>query len=179
MSFAGIVLAGGRSSRMGRDKALLVHRGRSLIENAMAVLREAGAMPVLLSGDRPGGIADPVRGLGPIAGIAGCLPALRDGLVVIVPVDMPRVDAALLRRLVDAARLVRSATFDGHPLPWAFHVDAGSRRMVGTVLACEGRDRSLRALQARLGTATLAIPQGAEERLENVNTPSDWERLAR
>ena len=58
LSFTGVVLAGGRSSRMGRDKALLEIDGCTLLDRAVALLHEAGAATVIVSGDRPGAIGD-------------------------------------------------------------------------------------------------------------------------
>src|SRR5439155_14530440 len=42
LMIAGLILAAGESSRMGRDKALLTYRGRTFIETILATLREAG-----------------------------------------------------------------------------------------------------------------------------------------
>ena len=106
--FEAILLAGGRSERMGQDKARLAWRGRPLIEHMLALLREAGARRVHVSGDRPehAGIPDAWPGRGPVAGIASVLPHCRDGAVVIVPVDLPLLRPARVRGLVDALRQV-------------------------------------------------------------------------
>ncbi|UUS13945.1 NTP transferase domain-containing protein [Stenotrophomonas sp. CD2] len=63
----GIVLAGGLSSRMGRDKALLPWKGRTLLEHMRGLLLQAGAGRVWVSGDYPafGGIPDQVARCGP------------------------------------------------------------------------------------------------------------------
>jgi molybdenum cofactor cytidylyltransferase len=45
---AGVVLAAGESSRMGRDKALLVFRGRTFLETSISTLREAGVEPIVV-----------------------------------------------------------------------------------------------------------------------------------
>ncbi|GAB2522200.1 molybdenum cofactor guanylyltransferase [Lysobacter humi (ex Lee et al. 2017)] len=177
MRFAGLVLAGGRSSRMGHDKAALVHRGRTLLDHMEATLRAAGATHVIVSGDRAGGVPDRRPGLGPVGGIEACLPELDDGLVLVVPVDMPRLDPVLLGRLADAAALTRSARFEGHPLPWAFRVDGAARNAVAAVVPADDRGRSLRELQMRLATVSLAMPAGGEAGFVNVNTPADWEAL--
>ena len=63
----GLVLAGGRSSRMGEDKAMLRIDGRSLLERAMRALWDAGADKVAISGTRAAGIADRWPGTGPVA----------------------------------------------------------------------------------------------------------------
>ncbi|MFZ5657118.1 MAG: molybdenum cofactor guanylyltransferase, partial [Pseudomonadota bacterium] len=100
--FQAILLAGGRSTRMGRDKALLAWQGRPLIDHMLDRLREAGASRVHVSGDRPayGGIADAWPGRGPVAGIASVLPACGDGPVVVVPVDLPLLGSGRVAELV-------------------------------------------------------------------------------
>lgn len=88
----GVVLAGGRSSRMGQDKALLPWRGRPLVAHMQALLRDAGALDVVISGDRPGyaGIADAQPDLGPLGGLASVIDHVADATtLVVVPVDMP------------------------------------------------------------------------------------------
>ena len=51
---AGIVLAGGKSSRMGQNKALLSYRGQPLIEHMQRLIGQAGLQDVYISGDVPG-----------------------------------------------------------------------------------------------------------------------------
>src|SRR2546425_10504819 len=50
--WTGLVFAGGRSERMGRDKALVPLAGRTLLERAVATLREAGGAPLVLGPPR-------------------------------------------------------------------------------------------------------------------------------
>ena len=89
-----LILAGGRSRRMGRDKASLIWRGHSLLDHARRLAQAAGADPVLISG-RKDGLADPLPDLGPAGGVLAlvrhwqaavdCLPARW----LLLPVDMP------------------------------------------------------------------------------------------
>ncbi len=126
---SGLILAGGRSSRMGRDKAqLTLPDGRALLQRQADVLREAGAENLFLS-VRPGAeyglsgvgiprergpsqattlhkaevIVDAVAEAGPLAGIAAGLRAAPAGLVLVLAVDMPRVDPAHLAQLLALA----------------------------------------------------------------------------
>ena len=76
MSVLGVVLAGGRSSRFGSDKALAMFKGRTLIEHALAALRPHVAALALAGKVMPGVIAIqdlPEPGLGPMGGLAGAL----------------------------------------------------------------------------------------------------------
>ena len=94
----GVVLAGGRSTRMRRDKALLEWHGRPLIERQLDVLRASGVDELRVSGDRPAylGVVDTQSGLGPLGGLAGIAAAMaNDADLVVIPVDMPLLGAAL------------------------------------------------------------------------------------
>lgn len=175
----GIVLAGGRSSRMGRDKALLEIDGRSLLDRAIDLLHAAGAARVVVSGDRPshGGVPDAWPEAGPLGGIASVLPGCGDGAIVVVPVDMPELDAVSLRRLVDALVAASAARFAGHPLPWAARVDDGLRSAVGRLMGQAADTRSMRALHAAVDGVDCAADNARG--LCNVNTPTEWEALRR
>jgi molybdopterin-guanine dinucleotide biosynthesis protein A len=109
---SGLVLAGGRSSRMGREKALLpLPDGRTLLQRQIDLLRAAGAGSVAVSVG-PGKsfpmvgvdqISDAVPDAGPLAGIAAGLRAAPPGLVLVLAVDMPRIGEEHLRRLMALA----------------------------------------------------------------------------
>ncbi|WP_238382918.1 molybdenum cofactor guanylyltransferase [Cognatilysobacter segetis] len=172
--FTGIVLAGGRSSRMGVDKALLMLDGRSLLDTAIARLREAGAEQVLVSGERPAhaGVPDRTAGLGPVGGLASVMAACPDGAAVVVPVDMPRLSPGALRRLVDALDTARAVYFDGHPLPCGLRVDDATRAAIAACVAAAPHGPALRSLLRGLGAVTLQATDAAD--FENVNTPAAW-----
>jgi molybdopterin-guanine dinucleotide biosynthesis protein A len=177
--FAGIVLAGGRSSRMGRDKALLVHGGATLLDRAVALLRDSGAAQVLVSGERPahGGIGDRVPGQGPVGGIASVLARCGGDAILVVPVDMPDLDTTMLRPLVDALSAAPAARYSPHPLPWAARVDGGLRAALDRLLAERPGGPSMRALHAAVGGIDLEPPDPS--RLRNLNTPQDWTSFER
>ncbi|MCD4707504.1 MAG: molybdenum cofactor guanylyltransferase [Candidatus Sabulitectum sp.] len=86
----GVVLAGGRSSRMGRDKrAVILPGGLSMEQNALRILNLSNCGGVFTSG--PGGIADIHSGRGPMGGIEASLYALNCNCVAFLPCDMPYV----------------------------------------------------------------------------------------
>jgi len=160
---------------MGRDKELLEIDRRTLLDRAIALLHDAGATKVLVSGDRPGGIPDATPGLGPVGGIASLLPHVDDGAMVVLPVDMPALDVATLRIMRDAIATARAAHFAGHPLPWAARIDATLRARI-IALVADRRGPSMRALHAASGGIELPAPDAA--RLRNVNAPADWAEFA-
>ena len=177
-AWTGVVLAGGRSSRMGRDKARLPWQGRPLLEHMQALLRAAGAARVLVSGDYPeyAGIADRWPDLGPLGGLCSLAPHAPDGVLVVVPVDMPRLTPALLRRLAAAAG-ARSACFAGSVLPLRLQLDADSRAALEGLCAAPPRQRSLHGLLQALGGQSITLPASAAAQLTNCNTPEQWQEL--
>jgi molybdopterin-guanine dinucleotide biosynthesis protein A len=79
-NFAAVLLAGGRSTRMGVDKATLVFRGQPLWRHQLDTLRASGAAAVAISGPRDRAYAetapvieDDQPGLGPLAGLVAGL----------------------------------------------------------------------------------------------------------
>ena len=98
-----VLLAGGRSSRMGTDKALLVWAGGTLLTHMHTTLLRAGAAQVVVSGDRPelGGVPDAEPGTGPMGALAQLAPRLQDGAWLVVPVDMPLLTPELMHALHD------------------------------------------------------------------------------
>jgi len=176
----GVVLAGGLSSRMGRDKAMLPWHGRPLIEHQIATLHAAGVVTVHVSGERPDyhGIADSIVHAGPLGGIAGIAAACADAELLIVPVDMPRLQPALLQRLLTTATPAGSTHFAGHVLPMRLRLDAHCRAALIELMAADNeRDRSLRALQERVSVSALALQASEETQLVDCNTEQTWREV--
>ena len=115
----GFVLAGGQSSRMGRDKATLPFRGRPMVEIAVEKLRGFCAQ-VSIAGNRDDltryapVVHEEHVDCGPAAGIEAGLKACEQPWAMFVPVDVPLVPAELLRRWAEEAlRVGMSVSFLG------------------------------------------------------------------
>src|SRR4051812_30622740 len=121
---SGFVLAGGRSSRMGQDKARLPWRGTTLVESVTSVLMEVTNPVAIVGGDPvPGWLYIPDRwpGFGPVGGITSALISSTNDYSLVVACDMPNLEAGFLRRLVESAAghaVAVPKTADGriHPL---------------------------------------------------------------
>jgi molybdopterin-guanine dinucleotide biosynthesis protein A len=102
---SGFVLAGGESSRMRRDKALVEFAGEPLVARALRMLREAGLDP-RIAGARTDleqyapVINDVQPGRGPLAGICAALAACETQLAVFIPVDLPLLPSSLIAAMV-------------------------------------------------------------------------------
>jgi molybdopterin-guanine dinucleotide biosynthesis protein A len=128
----GIILAGGRSSRMGSNKALIPIGGMSVIERIVELL--APLFPTLiLSTNSPAefeflglnAVADLQHDVGPLAGIHAGLSASTTYRSFVIPCDVPLMTEAVIRLLVDAPTdcPVTVARADGclQQLPGVFH----------------------------------------------------------
>lgn len=179
----GVLLAGGQSSRMGRDKALLDWRGQPLIAHQLATLHAAGVDELRVSGERPAyrGVADIEPQLGPVGGLVSVAASVASECdLLVIPVDMPRLSAALLARLRTEQASARSLRFVDHVLPWRLRLDAASRATVQALAqSVESRARSLRALQAAMATEVLALSEDEAAQLIDCNTPAQWNEVAR
>lgn len=127
MSIAGYVLAGGKSSRMGQDKALLQLGGQTLIELAVAKLQQVCAEVFILS-SRPELTAfaplvpDLHPGCGPLGGVEAALLHSRYDWNLFLAVDMPFISASFLKDwtreiLQDTTARIALFSADGFPQP--------------------------------------------------------------
>jgi molybdenum cofactor guanylyltransferase len=185
-----IVLAGGRSSRFGRDKLAEILDGRPLLDHAIDAVRALATdiVVVVAPGANlvvPPGVQiaeDPVAFEGPLAGVAAGLAALDPAVdrLIVVAGDMPSLVPAVLRRLLDLVESGTDAAIlahdgDASPLPMALR-RRSAERAVGKLLG--GGERRLRALTGALGAAVLEEstwrahdPTAAT--LKDVDTPED------
>lgn len=118
-AFNGVVLAGGKSSRMGTDKALLTWQGKSWLAQMVDLLTGIGAEQVVVSRNVPceyNTLEDKFPDCGPLGGIhaAMCFSQLP---VLIVPVDVPAVSEANLHALIACDAHADIVAFENSPLP--------------------------------------------------------------
>lgn len=179
-STAGFVLTGGRSSRMGRDKALLPIDGSVLVERTAEVVRAAAGSVTLIGA--PGRYAhlglpvlpDLVPDGGPICGLHTALKITRADWNLVVACDMPGLTAAFLGELLAAAQQLGCAclaprTDSGlHPLCAVYH-----RRSADAVeFAIHRKSFKMHDLLKSLGAVSWTVADASL--LENVNTPLEW-----
>lgn len=179
---AGAVLAGGASSRMGADKALVRYDGLPMAQRVVAALRSGGCEPVWLQGGEPGRLAElavEVRpdGRGPDGGRVGPVRAIADALgsspaptLVVAACDLPSITGDLVRTLVETSRRHDAV---------AVAVAAGRRHLVaawpvgrreGLLAAIDRGVRSYGDVLADLGAVDVEVDPAL---VHNVNRPDD------
>ncbi|HEY3692410.1 MAG TPA: NTP transferase domain-containing protein [Pseudonocardiaceae bacterium] len=201
---AGVVLAGGRSSRMGQPKAELEWHGSTLLRRTLGVLARSVDGPLLVV--RAAGqplpqlpaqveiVEDPEQGLGPLQGIAAGLAALagRAQAAFVCSTDLPFLHPAFVRRVLSAL----TDEFDvvlpvarGYPQPLAAAYRVTLAPLITDLIAAGDRRpaflfrhehcRTLRIdAAALLEDPVLAAADPALESVVNVNSPADY-RAAR
>jgi molybdopterin-guanine dinucleotide biosynthesis protein A len=179
----GLVLAGGRSTRMQADKAAISYGGRPQLAAAYDLLaRHVDRAYVSVRGDQAG---DPLRaaypqvvdgptGRGPIAGIVAAQALHPDVAWLVVACDLPQLDDATLEELLarrDAGRLATAyaSRHDGLPEPLCAIYEPASREPVLAFIA-RGRDCPRKFLASH---DALLLPARASAALDNANTPAD------
>ncbi|WP_413543374.1 molybdenum cofactor guanylyltransferase [Citricoccus nitrophenolicus] len=201
MALAVVILAGGASRRMGRDKASLVlagAQGASLLERTVAAARSAGATQIVVVGDRPVPGSDDLHGVlfvredpprsGPVPALDTALAEVDADLVMVLPCDLAHPREAC-RELVNAMEAIgaaagpdaeRESSTDG-----VVAVDAGGHRQHLTALfhtetlrrtATPGSTR-VRERVAGLVLVEVPEPAGLPEIWDDMDTPEDVERI--
>lgn len=104
------VLAGGKSSRMGKDKGLILLKGKPMISYVLKVLEEL-ALPINIIANKPGYetfgyrvLKDEVQEKGPMGGLYTALQHSNADFVLLVGCDMPLVSMEAFCQLIGAAR---------------------------------------------------------------------------
>ncbi len=182
--FTAIVLAGGLSSRMGTDKALLSVRGNTLLSRTINLAYEAGAQEVLVSRNKAGFIQDVYKNHGPLSGLHATLPICNFSYALVLAVDMPILSCHSLRQLVQFKPLTTSKEsnkdftgqhFVGHPLPAFLMVNNALKQELTSRLTQESAPKSLNNLWRSLNF--IEIPSEYPEELLNTNDPQTWQEF--
>ncbi|HWM66408.1 MAG TPA: NTP transferase domain-containing protein [Steroidobacteraceae bacterium] len=179
-----LVLAGGRSTRMQRDKAALVYHGRSQLEWAVSFLQRH-VQRVFVS-VRPDQTKDPVRArfdqivdtqddLGPIAGIMAAQAQHPDVAWLVLACDLPFLDEGTLTTLIAARQPQRLATafrssHDVLPEPLCAIYEPASREAILTHVA-SGKNCPRKFL---INSDVQLLDEPNPHALDNVNTPDEY-----
>jgi molybdenum cofactor cytidylyltransferase len=196
MSLAGVVLAAGRSARMGSPKALLDFLGLPFAVRILEALEalEVKTRVVVLGPDAPriqpvlAGhdcmiVENPEPETGPIASLRGALQALQPlqpTAVLVWPVDLPHVRLATVERILEAHRRTGAPIVvptlgerRGHPVIW------GSQLFEELLHDPSATLEGARAVLHEHEDEVVSVPVDDPAVVDQVNTPDDYERLIR
>lgn len=183
--FVGLILAGGYSSRMGKDKALLEINGETLIQRNIKLLKKIGASEVFVSRNdfSEGSLPDIYPHHGPLSGIHSALFQSKlchhSDPIIVLPVDMPLLSEDLLICLVEAGLTMDNAVhYLEHPLP-AFIPNSNLTReyleVILSDISATKPSRSIKRFLTRIDAVQLTTAEN--DKLINTNTPEQWANL--
>ena len=182
LSLTGLILAGGKSRRMGRDKALLLYHNRTFLECCQKLLQDIGCSEIYVSSNTlANSIPDNYVDIGPVAGIEAVLCHLNNqnyqGLVIVLPVDMVNMTTRSLQSLIQAIGHYDLVAYYNNPLPMVMRCNSLNADRVSAMAqqaSCQG-GMSIKSMSHSLNSITIPILE--TEDLLNINTPSDLEQF--
>ncbi|MBL91912.1 MAG: hypothetical protein CMH56_08910 [Myxococcales bacterium] len=188
VEWMGVVLAGGQSRRMGQDKALLAHpKGGTFLDHLVGLFEQIN-IQTAISGHLPGEdnwpapvISDELKGEGPLGGLISVLRAYPGKYLMCVAVDMPGLQAASLRYLMDKsinnsvlARCYALPTGEGNVRKYPFRpfpLVLAPQSLGALRHAFLDGERALMPVLAQLSPEKIPVSPLVEPTLFNVNTP--------
>lgn len=187
MPYSAVLLAGGKSTRMGRDKATILVDGVPLWQRQLTTLRATGAAEIFISGKGTGPyagsgvevVSDHRENAGPLGGICAALLRCTTPWCLVLAVDMPWMTATYLRSLAQQAEhagngfVPRNASGQWEPLaavyPRAAAISAEFCLLKGMVRMTE----FVEDLKERGFIEARSFPTEDQQLFENWNAPSD------
>jgi molybdenum cofactor guanylyltransferase len=185
MNISTVLLAGGESRRMGREKATILFRGKPLWQIQLETLRKLELEEIFVSARtdpiwRPADaqfVSDVPPSRGPLSGLAAALTRMRSSHLLALAIDMPFMSESYLRHLCDqiepACGVLPKIANRAEPLAAIYPREAN----VDFHIALAGPDFSLQALTSRLVGAgklrPVAVSTDASDLFVNVNQPAD------
>jgi len=185
-AFSALLLAGGKSTRMGRDKATVIVEGQPLWRRQLATLTATGAHEIFISGKSTGPymhagievLEDLHPDCGPLAGLEAALRRMQTPLLCVLAIDLPWMTAPYLSQLVEKAfhekcGVVPQAGDRFEPLAAVY-----PRAMLPLVEEqLSALDYSMQPLIRRAVERNLVTPYAIADEdcplFRNVNTPAD------
>lgn len=181
----GVVLAGGLSSRMGQDKALMQYNGSTLLEHAVHRLQSCGIEQIYVSGQYSGYacIIDQTQRMGPLGGIYSVIKALDtiDTDIIFIPVDMPLLSHKILLELIHNQQQREEydvSVFKDYPLPILLKLSSQVVEVLERL--CGSSNKKHHAIYYFINQLNAQIIDVNIKLLpcfENVNTIEQWEKL--
>ena len=166
------ILAGGLSTRMGRDKARLRLGGRTLLAHVRANAKQLG-LPVRVIR------RDAVPRCGPLGGVVTALRSARADVVLFLSCDAPFVSAAMMAVTIERLKSGTDAVFtterDVAGFPFVLRCDF-LKQVEARLVA---KEFSLQRLAATLRAKRVRVPGTRSWELFNVNTPAEWAEAKR
>lgn len=180
----GVVLAGGRSLRMGMDKAKLLIAKQTLLERSIDLLNNCGIKQICVSGRSYGQqwVLDHLPSKGPLAGIYSVLAAAqyqKYTQLLIIPVDMPLLTTAILINLMENIADYAAVCYGNRPLPLLLKNDKLIKQLLANMYAATEHGCSIKKLLSVINTRRILYSNNNLNCFMNINTLTEWSNYSK
>jgi molybdenum cofactor guanylyltransferase len=180
-----IILAGGKSQRMGTDKGLLNLNGKTFVKHICEALQPVvGTNIVIISSSKEYDtlgftrVEDIIENKGPVGGLYTALAASKTKVNLVLSVDVPNVSTELLKWLIqnhDETYMVTQTKSGDKTSPLIGVYDRSMRIVFGEHMA--GNQLKLRKVIEDVKHQTIEIPEKWNNQVQNINTPEEYQNL--
>ena len=181
MQLSAIIIAGGKSRRMGFDKTKMIYQGQSMLQKSVELAGYFSTDIIISSNRLPEMdipvLADKIPDIGPLGGLHTCLKRIKNPKALVLPADMPLLDEQVLEYLIKKADFQKDINIfqaEGrwHPLVGIY--DKNILPLIEKQIA--EKDYKLRNL---LQKSAFHLIDGSSfaGKFININTPEEWAKL--
>jgi molybdopterin-guanine dinucleotide biosynthesis protein A len=176
-----IILAGGKSKRMGTDKTKLIYNNKTLLQHTIDLLLPFST-DIIISGNirQHTGypvIPDTIPDAGPLGGLYTCLRQINNKQAIVLPADMPLLTHHIIKYLIDSADYQKDVNIFKTNEQWQTLVGIYSKDILPLIQnQIQLKDYKLRHL---LQKSSLNLIDGSKfvKQFINVNSPDQWRKL--
>jgi len=178
-----IILAGGKSQRMGKNKAFLNFKGQTFIKHILSAAKGLTQEIVIIGNTKKYeslGLRvypDLIKDCGPVGGIYTAMQVVKTPYLLVLSCDIPLLRGELLKYLIE-----QSLPCDVNVLRIEEHLQPltaiyNNKIMPVFKKALDARTLKLRSLLAELHLNTIGCPKALVSCLDNINTPNELKKL--
>ncbi len=185
-ALTGIILAGGKSRRMGKDKGLIIFKGKPFIKyiiealqplvNEIVIVSDDEAYDVFMETTR---IPDRIPASGPLGGIYTGLDYIKTPYAIVLSCDIPKIKTDSLEKLTRHITIENDVVqyeYDGETMPL---IAVYKKECKITCLSLLEKDkRRVRSLIDELQVKTIQVPESIKDQVININTPEELKLAA-
>ncbi|MCL2566830.1 MAG: molybdenum cofactor guanylyltransferase [Alphaproteobacteria bacterium] len=176
ISMAGVVIAGGLSSRMQQDKKFLQYQNKTFLDIAIDNLKplcQSVFLSLASSAEFSASIniiEDEFKNMGPIAGIFSCLNyKIQEDYILFLPVDMPLLTPQILKNLIANIKNKKSngINYENHVFPFIIKNSQEVLHILQNLI--NKNSYSIKNFLAAVNSISLPIAEEDKKHLQNIN----------
>lgn len=180
----GIILAGGKSKRMGRDKGFMLYNGKPFIQHSIDALEPIVSEIIIVSNNaeydvfQKKRVTDIITDAGPLAGLYSGLQHSKTENNLVLSCDIPLINTEVLEELIshsDTNADIVQAQSQDRKMPLIALYKKKCKELCFSLL--EQGEKRLRVLVAQSNTKTIILNKTLEVYTKNINTPIEFKDI--